>query len=187
YESALGNVLAENLFADRDLPAFNRATVDGIAIHYNAYHDGLRSFKIKTIQAAGETPAAISAKDECIEIMTGAALHTSLDTVIRYEDTLMADGMATVNIQDIKKGQNIHLQGKDKRQGNLVAEANSIISPALTGLAASIGKVNLLVKKLPRVVIITTGDEMVSAEETPAPYQLRRSNDVIIKSTLKKY
>lgn len=187
YESALGSVLAENLFADRDLPAFNRATVDGMAIHYSAYHDGLQSFKIKTIQAAGETPAAISTKDECIEIMTGAALHTSVDTVIRYEDMLMADGMATINIQDIKKGQNIHLQGKDKRQGDVVAEANSIISPALTGLAASIGKVNLLVKKLPRVVIISTGDEMVSAKETPAPYQLRRSNDVIIKSALEKY
>ncbi|MDP4250133.1 MAG: molybdopterin molybdotransferase MoeA [Bacteroidota bacterium] len=187
YESALGNVLAENLFADRDLPAFNRATVDGIAIDYAGYDDGLQSFRIKAIQAAGEIPAAISAKDECIEIMTGAALHTSVDTVIRYEDMLIADGMATINIRDIKKGQNIHLRGKDKREGDLVADANRIISSALTGLAASIGKVNLLVKKLPRVVIITTGDEMVSAEETPAPYQLRRSNSVVIKSVLEKY
>ncbi|MEO6963862.1 MAG: molybdopterin molybdotransferase MoeA [Puia sp.] len=187
YESALGSVLAENLFADRDLPAFNRATVDGIAIHYSAFHDGLQSFKIKATQAAGETPAAISTKNECIEIMTGAALHTSVDTVIRYEDMLIGNGIATINIQDIKKGQNIHLQGKDKRQGDVVADANRIISPALIGLAASIGKVNLLVKKLPRVIIITTGDEMVSAEKVPSPYQLRRSNSVIIKSALEKY
>src|SRR5690348_17994843 len=86
YESALGRVLAEDLFADRDLPPFNRPTVDGIAIDFSAYNEGVRSFKIKATQAAGEAPVAITANDECIEIMTGAALDDALNTVIRYED-----------------------------------------------------------------------------------------------------
>ncbi len=187
YESALGRVLAEDLFTDRDLPPFNRPTVDGIAINYSAYNDGLRSFKIKATQAAGETPVAITANDECIEIMTGAALDDSVDTVIRYEDIEMSGRAATIKMTAIKKGQNIHLQGKDKKQGDRVADADRVVTPALMGLAASIGKNNLLVKKLPRVIIITTGDEMVSANAVPSPYQLRRSNDITIKSVLQRY
>ena len=60
YDKALGKVLAENLFADRDMPPFNRPVVDGIAINYRACNDGLRSFQIKATQAAGEAPIAIA-------------------------------------------------------------------------------------------------------------------------------
>ncbi|ANH80525.1 molybdopterin molybdenumtransferase MoeA [Niabella ginsenosidivorans] len=187
YETALGRVLAEHLYADRDLPPFNRSTVDGIAIKFSTYNDGLRSFKIKATQAAGENPVTITAKDDCIEIMTGAALDDSADTVIRYEDIDIADGIATIKNIEIKKGQNIHLRGKDKKQGDVVANAGRIITPPLTGLAAAVGKTKLWVKKLPRTVIITTGDELVNAEETPTPYQLRRSNGTVIKSVLEKY
>lgn len=187
YDTAMGRVLAENLYADRDLPPFNRSTVDGIAIDFSAYNKGLRSFKIKATQAPGEEPVSITSSNECIEIMTGAALDDSVDTVIRYEDIDMADGTATIKNIGIKKGQNIHLRGRDKKQGDIVANADVFITPALVGLAASVGKTKLLVKKLPRIAVITTGDEMVSAEETPAPYQLRRSNGIVIKSVLEKY
>lgn len=187
YEAALGRVLAENLFADRDLPPFNRSAVDGIAIDHEAFKNGLRSFKIKATQAAGETPLAIPAKDKCIEIMTGAALDDSVDTIIRYEDIDMVDNIATIKNIEIKKGQNIHFRGKDKKQGDIVADADCIITPALMGSAASIGKTTLWVKQLPRIIIITTGDEMVSTEEMPTPYQLRRSNGIVIQSVLEKY
>ncbi len=187
YENSLDRVLAEDLFADRDLPPFNRSTVDGIAISFDAYKNGSRSFKIKATQAAGETPIFIDGRDECIEIMTGAALDDSVDSVIRYEDIDIAAGAATIKNIEIRQGQNIHFRGKDKKQGDIVANAGYIISPALIGLAASIGKTNLLVKRLPRIVAITTGDEMVSASETPTPYQLRRSNGIVIKSVLERY
>lgn len=187
YESALGRVLAENLFADRDLPPFNRATADGIAIALDAYASRQPSFKVIATQAAGQTPVAISAKDQCVEIMTGAALDDSVDTVVRYEDIDLADGVATLKVDGIKKGQNIHPQGRDKKRGEKVAGADCIITPALIGLAASIGKTNLLVKKVPRIIIISTGDEMVSPQESPSPYQLRRSNGMMIKSVLARY
>lgn len=187
YETALGRVLAETLYADRDLPPFNRPTVDGIAIDFSAYNNGLRSFKIKATQAAGKDPVAVITKDECIEIMTGAALDDSVDTVIRYEDIDIADGIATIKNTEIRQGQNIHLRGKDKRQGDVAAGVNCIITPALTGLAASIGKTAIPVKRLPGIAVITTGDEMVPAEAMPTPYQLRRSNGVMIKTVLKNY
>ncbi|REC45470.1 molybdopterin molybdotransferase MoeA [Chryseobacterium pennipullorum] len=186
YDDALGRALAEDLIADRDLPPFDRPTVDGIAISYASYEKGSRSFAIKAIQSAGEPPIAIDSEDECIEIMTGAALDRSVDTVIRYEDISIHHGTATITI-DLKKGQNIHLKGKDKKEGEVLVRAHQNITPAIIGIASSIGKTSISVKKLPKIAIISTGDEMVSAGSAPSPFQLRRSNGITIQSVLKKY
>src|SRR4051794_22127672 len=122
--SALGRVLAEDLEADRDLPPCNRVTMDGIAINYSAFEKGLRSYHIKATIAAGDIPVEIDNNDECVEIMTGAALPVTTDTVIRYEDVQIKDGMASMSLNEIRKGQNIHRKGKDKQQGEIVAKAN---------------------------------------------------------------
>jgi molybdopterin molybdotransferase len=186
YEAALGRVLAEDLFADRDLPPFNRSMMDGIAIQHSAFRDGIRRFKVKATQAAGEDPVEIENEDECVEIMTGVALHDSADTVIRYEDITRNDGMAEINVPEIKQGQSIHYKGKDRKQGDKVADAGQIITPAITGLAVSIGKTKLSVRKLPHTIIITTGDELVSADIKPTSQQLRRSNDSTIRAALQQ-
>src|SRR6476619_7613294 len=68
---AQGRILAEDITADRDLPPFNRVTMDGIGINYEAFEKGITRFRIKGTQAAGETPINIESIDECIEIMTG--------------------------------------------------------------------------------------------------------------------
>src|SRR5437868_7114999 len=82
FQEASGRILADDIVADRDLPPFHRAAMDGIAIKYAAFENGLRQFRVKNIQAAGETPVDITSDEECIEIMTGAALPGSTDTVI---------------------------------------------------------------------------------------------------------
>lgn len=186
YEMALGRVLAEDILADRDLPPFDRPTVDGIAINFTAYEKGTSSFLIKAIQSAGEPSIAIDSENQCIEIMTGAALDSTLDTAIRYEDISMENDIASINIE-IRKGQNIHRRGKDKKAGEILVKAHQIITPAIIGIAASVGKTSLLVKKLPKTIIISTGDEMVGPELTPTAFQLRRSNGITIQSVLKKY
>lgn len=186
YDQALGRVLAEDLTADRDLPPFDRPTVDGIAICYAAYEKGIRSYPIKAVQSAGEPSVATDSETECIEIMTGAALDQTVDTVIRYEDISINNGIASITI-DIKKGQNIHLKGRDKKVGEILVQANQVITPAIIGIASSIGKTSVAVKKLPKIIIISTGDEMISPESIPSPYQLRRSNGVTIQAVLKKY
>ncbi|WP_241286367.1 molybdopterin molybdotransferase MoeA [Chryseobacterium arthrosphaerae] len=186
YLHASGRILAEDLTADRDLPPFDRPTVDGIAIRYAAYEKGVRSFGIKAIQSAGEPPLSVDSETECIEIMTGAALDHSMDTVIRYEDITIHNGSASINA-DIKKGQNIHLKGRDKKAGEVLVKADQVITPVIMGILSSIGKTSVSVKKLPKIIIISTGDEMVSAESVPNHYQLRRSNGITIQSVVKKY
>lgn len=187
FEQALGGVLAEDLFADRDLPPCNRVTMDGIAIRFSSLENGIRVYKVKAIIAAGDVPTDITDEDESVEIMTGAALPESADTVIRYEDVEIVNGIVTINATDIRKGQNLHLKGRDKKQGDIVAKAGQVIGPALVSMAASVGRSELLVKKLPRVVIITTGDELVDVNEHPTPYQVRRSNNYTIKAVLAQF
>jgi molybdopterin molybdotransferase len=187
FELALGRVLAKNITADRDLPPFNRVTMDGIAIAYKAIEQGITAFKIKATQAAGDEPVVIDTADECIEIMTGAALSPTVDTIIRYEDLEIINGQAKLLIPDIKKGQNIHLKGKDKTKGDIVAAKNQLVTPAIISLAASIGKAGLLVKKLPKVMIISSGDELVDVADIPTDYQIRRSNNYTIKAVLKQH
>src|ERR1700742_4377574 len=81
FEMALGRILAEDIKADRDLPPFNRVTMDGIAVNYSAIEKGINTFHVKATQAAGDAPLDIYEADHCIEIMTGAALSGTVDTV----------------------------------------------------------------------------------------------------------
>jgi molybdopterin molybdotransferase len=186
FEQATGRVLAEALKADRDLPPFNRVTMDGIAINYTALENGVNTFRIKAIQAAGEEPVAIDELNECIEIMTGAVLPATADTVIRYEDLEIRAGLASVHVQDIKQGQNIHPQGIDKKQNDIVAASGQMVTSAIISIAASIGKTHLLVKKLPFVAIISSGDELVDVDQIPSAYQIRKSNSYMLKAVLEQ-
>ena len=182
FEQALGRVLAENIKADRDLPPFNRVSMDGIAISYQSIETGVRTFKIKATQAAGDTPIDIDSPDECIEVMTGTALPISIVTVIRYEDIEITEGKATLLANDIKKGQHIHYQGADKKQGEVILNPGQLITPAVISLVASVGETELRVKRLPRVAVISSGDELVEVADTPSPYQIRRSNGYMVKA-----
>jgi molybdopterin molybdotransferase len=187
FDSASGRVLAEDIKADRDLPPYNRVAMDGIAIRFAAFEKGLRKFKVKHVQAAGDQPSEIQADEECIEIMTGAALPASADTVIRYEDLHLADRVATIVSEQVIKGQSIHAKGSDKKHDEIVVQRHRVISPAVISVAVSAGKSRLVVKKMPSVLIISTGNELVDVHESPSPYQIRRSNNYMIRETLKTY
>ncbi len=187
FADSLGRVLAEDLFADRDFPPCNRSTMDGIGVSYSAFLNGNKVFNIIATIAAGSLPIEITEPNECVEIMTGAPLPESVDTIIRYEDVEINGGVATVLVEKVKQGQNIYVRGKDKRSGDIVAQAGQVITPSLIGIAASVGKTHLLVKKQPRVVVISTGDELVGVEETPTTYQIRRSNSHTVRAVLEQF
>ncbi|MDB4903566.1 MAG: moeA [Mucilaginibacter sp.] len=187
FEMAVDRVLAEDIKADRDLPPFNRVTMDGVAVNYNSIEGGISTFKIKATQAAGNQPIDIEQNNECVEVMTGAILPDTTDTVVRYEDLEVRAGLATLTTSEIKRGQNIHYKGDDKKQDELLAHAGQVITPALIGVIASVGEVELRVKKMPRVVILSSGNELIEVSATPSPYQIRRSNCYTVQAVLKQH
>ena len=181
---AYGRVLSEDLRADRDFPPFTRVTMDGIAITYQSFADGQRSFPIDGIQAAGAVQRSLDNPQHCLEVMTGAILPIGTDTVVRYEDLEMSDGQAKILVDTIKKGQNAHPKGSDRSTGELIIPANRRISPGEVGVAATVGKDLIQVRRLPNTLIIYTGDELVGVNETPLVHQIRTSNVYAIDSIL---
>lgn len=184
---ATGRILAADIIADRDLPPYNRVTMDGIAISYLDYESGTRRFHIKATMAAGDEPITVDTTNQCIEIMTGCALPSGLDTVVKYEDITIDGDTATINTEYIKQGANIHYRGTDKKIHDTIVASNTVIDAVTISVAASVGQSTLCVKKLPKVVVVSTGDELVDIYQLPTPYQIRRSNSYAIKATLQQY
>ena len=184
FLKSVGRVLKEDILADRDFPPFNRVSKDGIAINHRFFEQGVRNFTVEGIQAAGAVQKAMSSPDNCMEVMTGAVLPKNTDTVIRYEDVEIVNGVATILVEHIILGKNIHSQGKDQHQGALLIKQNKIISAAEIGVIASVGKSLVKVGIAPKVMIISTGDELVEVHQVPSSHQIRRSNVFTLVSLL---
>ncbi|MCF6348525.1 MAG: molybdopterin molybdotransferase MoeA [Flavobacteriaceae bacterium] len=186
FLESLGRILKEDIKADRDFPPFNRVSMDGIAISYDVFAKDQRGFKIENIQAAGSEQLTLKENTNCIEVMTGAVLPHNTDTVIPYELVTIENGIATINTNTVNNGQNIHQQGKDQKTNDVLIKKNKIISAAEIGVLATVGKSMLKVAKQPKVLIISTGDELVEVTEQPKPYQIRKSNVYTLVSLLEK-
>ncbi|CCH52312.1 molybdenum cofactor synthesis domain protein [Fibrisoma limi BUZ 3] len=182
--AATGRVLQEPVLADRDFPPFDRVSMDGIAIRYEHYAGGARQFRIAGAQFAGQPQQTLTDETICLEAMTGAMLPAQADTVVRYEDVTIADGQATILIDDLQPGQNVHHRATDRRAGDELISAGMLLGPSEIAVAASVGRASVVVSTLPRVALISTGDELVGLTETPLPYQIRRSNTYMLRAAL---
>lgn len=184
---SMGRILSEEWFADRDMPPYNRVSMDGIAIQYQAFQKGNRKFKIEAVAAAGAEQKTMQDSDACLEVMTGSVLPKNCDTVIRYEDLDIDSEYATLTIETIKKDQNVHEKGKDRTANDLIVSKNTNISAAEIGIGASLGKSQIKVLRLPRVIVISTGDELVSIDEKPLAHQIRKSNVYRLSTSLRSH
>ncbi len=172
---AEGRILAEAIVADRDQPPFDRVAMDGIAIDYRTYAGGQRQFPVERLQPAGAPSTPLLDPGKCIEIMTGAALPPGTTTVIRYED-LEREGEAFLLPPGIDDERNIHRRGTDTRKGEELIPPGTRIGTAAIGMLATCGYAEVTVQRLPRVAIVSTGDEIVGVGERPLDHQIRGSN-----------
>ena len=180
-----GRVLAEDILADRDFPPFDRATKDGIAINYAAIARGVTGFRIEAVVSAGMPQQKLNDTNNCMEIMTGAVVPENADTVIMYEHLDIKNGVATLR-NEVSKGQDIHRKGSDVILGTVLLDKNLRIAAAEIGVLAAVGKSEVIVKKLPKVCVISTGNELVEVAETPLPHQIRKSNTVSLFTALQE-
>jgi molybdopterin molybdotransferase len=181
---AVGRILAESIVADRNLPPFNRATMDGAALDSKEFRSGRKQFKILATLAAGQPAISLNDPAGCVEVMTGAVLPAGTDTVVRYEDLSINDGVADVMIPKLSAGENIHFISADAKIGELLLTPGLKISAAEVALLASVGKTMVKVFAFPRTAIISTGDELVPIDQIPLPHQIRRSNGYALLAAL---
>lgn len=172
----------KEVFADRDYPPFHRVMMDGIALSYDHFQKGERSFRIEGICAAGE--AQKSLVSGCLEVMTGAPLPNNADLVIPYEHLKIEGNIAHITFEASRTPFDfVHLAGSDCKKSDKVLEKNLFLNGPHAGIAASMGE--KLVSFSPKVLIISTGNELVEAN--PLPHEIRRSNVYALKTSMELF
>jgi len=181
--AARHRILAETVVSDRDLPPFDRATMDGIAISYAEYAAGSRDFIISGTQAAGQPRQTLNGPGQAIEIMTGAPVPIGADCVVPYEDITLSGKQASV-AASVVKNQSVHAQGSDAPKGQVLLTPGLQLTAADIAVLASAGQATVLVYRTPSAAVISTGDELVDITETPLAHQIRRSNSHALAAAL---
>jgi molybdopterin molybdotransferase len=184
-ETLAGAVLAQVVHAERDQPPFDRVTMDGITFASQSWREGQRRFRIAGTQAAGRPPLRLQQRADCLEAMTGAALPDGCDCVVPIERLHVADGFATVDATvPVEPYLNVHRRGLDARAGDLLLEPGMPLGAPELAVLASAGLARAEVRTEPRIVTITTGDELVAPDQPIADWQVRRSNSYALRGAL---
>ena len=158
-DAATGRVLRQNVLAERDLPPYDRATMDGIALVWRSWSSGQREFPLEGMQSAGQAPGALSKAGVAWRIATGAPLPEGADTVVPVERISETNGGARID-DDYrpKRGQFIHRRGSDRRAGALLLKEGQRIGGVEMALLSANGVAQPRVGPDPRIALMSTGD-----------------------------
>lgn len=172
FNDALGRVLAVPVKSDMDMPPWDKSTVDGFACR----HDDLgNELKVIETVAAGVMPAMTVTPGTCSRIMTGAAVPYGADYIFMLEDSEEKEG-GKVRFTGKPGKSNIAKTAEDLYKGQTVLKAGRIIKPQDIAVMAVVGATEVTVSNRVHVGIISTGNELVEPEHTPAEAQIRNSN-----------
>lgn len=156
-------VLAEEIVADKDVPPFDRAAMDGYAVKaedtYGASLLNPRTLKLIDVLHAGESTDASIKKGECIRIATGCPISLGADAVVMVEFTEETNGSVSV-FRSVFPGANIARKGEDMKKGEVILKDGDLLTPARVGVLAALGQVKVPVYQRPRVAVIPTGTEV---------------------------
>lgn len=181
-----GRVLATAISADRNYPPFNRSAVDGFAISA-ADLETHASFRIIEEVHAGAVAEKVLTPGTAIRIMTGAPVPESADAVVKVEDTIISNGFVQFTVRDVKRWANIAREGEDVKRGMVVLPENTLCTPPVLAILASLGTNRTSVHRLPVVSIISTGNELKDPGAEVLPYQIRDCNFFSLQGFFKSY
>jgi molybdopterin molybdotransferase len=180
-ECSTGRLLMEPIYAERDMPPFDRVMMDGFAFRFQDQVP--EQFKVSAIALAGHQTTELKQENCCIEVTTGSPLPVGCDTVVPVEDCLV-DG-STVRLKAdarFEKGKFIHARGSDGLAGRQVLAPGTRMGPPEQSVAATEGAMQLAVSAVPRICLVTTGDEIISDGSSLKPEQIRGSHRETLRS-----
>lgn len=178
---AAGRVLAEDIFADSDLPPFDRSQMDGFAVLARDTQNLPVKLRIAGESAAGRGWHGVLKSGQAVRIMTGARLPIGADAIQKVELTSEANGLVTIN-EPTAEGRYIVAKGKEVKKGSKVLRSGEILSAKNIAIPATFGYSRVKVAKRPRVAILSTGSEIVDIGKKPKSDQIRNSNSVMIRA-----
>jgi len=172
---AQGRVLAEPVAASEDMPPFDRSAMDGYAVRMD---DNAHEFAVVGEIRAGQVIEAQLKPGQAMRIFTGAQLPGPGLKVILQEHVEAQDGR--IRVQQPSHGSNVRQRGEDAKAGEILLEPAITLDATALALLASVGQTSVRVVSQPKILHLTTGDEIVPPEQTPAPGQIRNSNASLI-------
>lgn len=181
----INRVLATNIYSTIDNPPFDKSAMDGYAV---IAEDSKLKEKIKVIDKvfAGEVCSSEVISKTAVRIMTGAPIPVGATAVIKQEDiTLIEDNFIILN-KSIKNNENICFKGEDISKGTLLVSKGKKLDFADIGIIASAGIDKIKVYKLPKIALISTGDEVIDIDNALTPGKIFNSNKYSIISRIKE-
>lgn len=195
---AYGQVLAEDVASEIDIPPLDNSAMDGYAVQAislrGASPESPVTLKVIGSVAAGELPDVEVSPGTAVRIMTGAPVPDGADAVVPFEDTDEVErrksqaSLSEIAVNyEVESGNDVRPAGEDIHNGEVVLRRGTVLGPAETGVLASLGRARVSVTRKPVVAILATGDELVEAGESSDPSKIYNSNNYSLAAGVLKY
>jgi molybdopterin molybdotransferase len=173
--AALGRALAETVVSPREIPPWANSSMDGYAVRAGDTAAAPVRLAVVGTVTAGSVPTREVRGGEAVRIFTGAPLPPGADAVIPQEDTEASDGHVVLR-SPVASGAYVRPRGEDLRVGDAVLAPGGALGPAAIGVLATLGYTQVLVRRRPRVAILSTGNELAELGREPGPGQIPNTN-----------
>lgn len=177
------SVLAEDIYATTDIPAFEQSSMDGYAIRFA---DKDQPLEVRGEMAAGAGSTVHLEAGTAVRIFTGAPLPEGADTVVMQEKVSREGNSIRIADNTLVKGFAVRAKGSEAKQGQLALAKDTLLSPAAIGFLAGIGISQVAVYASPSVSILVTGNELQTPGEPLEPGQVYESNSYSLTAALRE-
>jgi molybdopterin molybdotransferase len=177
--------LAEDVVSDIDMPPYDKALMDGYAVRASDFANGSADCIVIEEITAGHTPIHPVGPKQASRIMTGAPMPDGADAVVMVERSrALGGGRVHFEITSVKPGQNVLRRGKEMQRGETILAAGAILRPQELGVLATVGRTTIKAHRAPIVALMTTGDEVMEADQQPGPGQIRNGNSPMLAAQI---
>ena len=195
---AHNRVIAEDIVSPIDLPPFDNSAMDGYTLHCEDCSGASQStpatLPVVMDILAGSAPDRRLQRGQAARIMTGAPVPATANAVIPVEDTdddwVKGESSAVPDsvqlFRSLRRGENIRRAGENIAQGETVMRAGTVIGPAEIGMLAGIGCAKVAVIRQPKVVILSSGDELVDIHQSIEPGKIRDTNSYTLAGLVRQ-
>ncbi|MCK6650147.1 MAG: molybdopterin molybdotransferase MoeA [Bacteroidia bacterium] len=183
-EDAFGYSTSSDIYSDVDLPHFDQSAMDGYAFLFQDFE------KKQEIEIISEIPAGFDYSSEIVSgfgvrIFTGAKIPKGVDTIVIQEDAKLVGNKLQIENKDIIKESNIRRKGSQIKKGECAIPKGTKLTPPLIGFLASMGIRSVNVHKKPKISIIVTGTELITADQERTVGKIYESNGITLKTALR--
>lgn len=183
-DRCLGLVLATDVVSSFNSPPFDKALMDGYAVHAGDVKSGTAKLRVVEVVTAGRVATIPVAAGQATQIMTGAPLPVGADAVIKIEETTRDGDWVEISTSPVNVGLNLIRRGTSIQSGDQLLAAGTVLNASRIGALAEIGLATIPVRDRPQVAILATGDELVPFDQTPGPGQIRNSNEAMLSAQI---